>query len=205
LEGDHVATIRSMARFLSDGTVGDGVKVVSSSKEAAIALSDAAPRRGGRSQVPAYALGAAGGVAIIAGGVLYANAQPTSSIYSDAQARTIYTMVGGSVLVGGGTYLWLRDSGLTSQRSAALVGAGVAAIASGTVLFLVDQDPSPNLPYSIRDTTVSGIVVGATGLVLTGLGVWLWQKPDGVDHRDASQVTFSPSTGGGRISYSRTF
>jgi hypothetical protein len=154
---------------------------------------------------PAFALGAAGAVALVAGGVLYAHAQPTSSIYSDAQARTIYTMVGGSVLLGGGTYLWLRNLGLTSERSAALLGGGLAAVASSAVLLLVNQEPSPNLPQSIRDTTTSGLAVGATGLVLTGLGIWLWQKPEGVASRDSSQVTFSPSTGGGRVSYSRTF
>lgn len=61
-----------------------------------------------------------------------------------------------------------------------IAGAGLAAFATGVVLFALDQDPvtRPDQDASrrYRDTRTRGIVLGATGLAAAGIGGYLWWR-----------------------------
>jgi hypothetical protein len=105
-------------------------------------------------------------------------------------------MLGGSLALGGGTYLWLRESTSTSVLTSAILGAGVTAIAAGAELYLTDEDPSPTGPRYIRDSATQGAVIGASGLVLAGAGIWLW-------HREASASGSDSSTNGRTTAFKR--
>jgi hypothetical protein len=82
-------------------------------------------------------------------------------------------MLGGSLVLGGGVYLWSRESFGASRLTAGLLGSGVAAVAAGLEFYLVAEEPLPSAPKYIRDTATRGIVLGAAGLAATGAGVWL--------------------------------
>lgn len=184
LEGDITEQVRRLARYLSDGTVGTGLKLISPDHDEAVpALMVSAERP--RSTLIAKGVGAAGLAAITIGAVEYLRnpydvTKPNSG-GDDGRDSFVGIMLGGSVLVGGGVYLWLRESESASYLSAGLVGAGAASITAGTVLYLTDQDPDPQEPRFIRDTATSGLVLGASGVALTGVGIWLmYRDKDGV-------------------------
>jgi hypothetical protein len=61
-----------------------------------------------------------------------------------------------------------------------IAGAGLAAFATGVVLFALDEDPvtRPDQDASrrYRDTRTRGIVLGAAGLAAAGIGGYLWWR-----------------------------
>jgi hypothetical protein len=57
-----------------------------------------------------------------------------------------------------------------------LMGAGVAALIGGVVMFAIDEDPDPQDTTSLtyRDTATAGVVLGAAGAAALGVGIYLW-------------------------------
>jgi len=125
-------------------------------------------------------VGGAGLVAISLGAVEYLRhpydfRKPPNGV-DDGRDPYVYTMLGGSLLLGGGMYLWLRELQSTTHLSAGLVGVGAASIVTGSVLYLTDQDQGPSEPPIIRETATRGVVLGASGVALTGAGLWLMYR-----------------------------
>jgi hypothetical protein len=176
LEGDMPAQVRRLAKYLADGTVGSGLRLISQDPaRPAPSLTVTADRP--RSSVIGKTVGGAGLVAISLGAVEYLRhaydfRKPPNG-EDDGRDPYVYTMLGGSLLLGGGMYLWLRESQSTTHLSAGLVGVGAASIVAGSVLYLTDQDESPTEPAFIRETATRGVVLGASGIALTGAGLWL--------------------------------
>lgn len=183
LEGDRAALLRSLARYLADGTVGPGLSVIEHAR------SDSPPVQALRDSVrgstpwTSRLVMAAGGLTFAAGGVVYAVsdaddfARPT---YDDRRGPAVAVMLGGSAALGAGVYLWLRESRATDQLTAALIGAGAASILAGGAMYLTDEDlhadPGEWQRSRFRDTAAAGVVVGTAGLALTGVGLWLLQR-----------------------------
>lgn len=174
--------LRDLARFLFDGTLAEGVSVLPRSAGAASITSRAATSDRG-STIPAMIVGGAGLLATTAGGIAYVASKGydfrNPSAYVDRKTPALDVMLGGSLALGGGTYLWLRESRSAGVLPAVLLAAGATSIASGLELYLTDEDPGPTGPRYIRDTAAQGLVIGASGLALTGAGLWLL-------HRDSS-------------------
>jgi hypothetical protein len=138
-------------------------------------------------------VGGVGVLATAAGGIAYVASKSydfrNPSAYVDRKTPALDAMLGGALALGGGTFLWLRQSRSTSLLTAGILGAGVTAIAAGAELYLTDEDPSPTGPIYIRDTATPGAVIGLSGLALAGAGIWLW-------HREASASGSDSSTNG---------
>ncbi len=111
---------------------------------------------------------------------------------TDGRNPVVGVMFAGSAVLGGGVYLWCRDSFSASRVTAGMLGLGVASISTGIQLYLAAEDPLPTGPRYIRDTATRGAIVGVTGAVLTGAGIWLL-------HRDRSSAK-RPDASGGRPS-----
>lgn len=203
LDGDRRALLRSLAKYLADGTVGPSLNIIGSGQN------DAPPMQALRESVrPATRwtsklVVAAGGLALAAGSVAFLAteaddfAPPTSD---DPRAPAVGVMLGGSVVVGTGVYLWLRESRETSVLAAALVGAGAASLVAGGALYLTDEDQAPYPPpnqwqrETYRDSATLGVIVGAAGVALATSGIWL-------RHRE-SRRSSSPDTSGPTVSVS---
>jgi hypothetical protein len=97
-------------------------------------------------------------------------------------------MIGGSVVIGGGTYLWLRASRSVGALPAGTIATGVTAALAGAALYYTDQDPGRSAPPVIRDTATIGMIVYSSGVALTGVGLWLWHREKA---RPRSQVLTS--------------
>ena len=70
-------------------------------------------------------------------------------------------------------------------------GLGSAALVAGAVLFVTSEtDDGTQLFY--RDTRLLGAGVAAGGLVLTGLGTWLWLKNGPRDSAAAPLASVGP-------------
>ncbi len=65
--------------------------------------------------------------------------------------------------------------GSTTLLPVITMGAGVAMIVTGGVLFAIDKDKGPEEPEFIRDTAPAGIVVGIAGVLAVG-GGFLWYR-----------------------------
>lgn len=185
LVGDRTEQVRKLARFLSDGTPSPGVKVIAQPKEApeVIASSSSAPSSG-RTTWPGFAVTGAGALTVAVAGVVYAvlpaddHTQPT---YDDKRTSAVVAMAGGSVVLGAGTYLYLRESQGVGFWPAALLGAGVTGLVSGPTYYFTREDPNTSgyVRKYYRGTGPLGVALGASGLVLTGAGLWLWHREHG--------------------------
>jgi hypothetical protein len=182
LEGDRRALLRSLAKYLADGTAGPTLNIIGSGQN------DAPPVQALRDSVrqptrwTSKLVLAAGGLAVAAGSIAFMAteaddfAPPTSD---DPRYPAVGVMIGGSAVIGTGVYLWLRESRTTSALAAALVGAGAASMVAGGALFLTDEDHAPYPPpnewqrETYRDSATLGVVVGAAGVALMGTGIWL--------------------------------
>jgi hypothetical protein len=172
--------LRDLGRFLVDGTVSDGVNVIESGPQPRLAVDAPAPSAR-RSVLPAALTTTAGVLTVVAGATAYATTTYDPATASDdGKGPAVKVMIGGSALLGGGVYLWLRETRATSRLTAGLLGAGVASLTAGAVLYVTDQDPGPRLPPYIRDSATGGVVLGASGLALAGLGAWLFYR-EGAD------------------------
>jgi hypothetical protein len=74
------------------------------------------------------------------------------------------------------------------------IGIGGAAIISGTVLIVLDQDPDPKGPQQPRfyDTAQFGVATLAAGFVIAATGVYFLMRPHAT-----STATLAPLPGGG--------
>lgn len=175
------ALLRSLGTYLYNGTMAASLRLLrppSSGEASSGAVSDSDTRRSTwiPGQVPSAVM-VAGTVTIVGGAVAYA-ATPYDQYHprsdgTDGRSQAVYVMLGGSLGLGGGAYLWSRASLSTSRITAGALAMGVASIAAGVELYLVHQDPSPTGPMYIRDTAKTGLIVGSSGLALTGVGIWL--------------------------------
>jgi hypothetical protein len=85
------------------------------------------------------------------------------------------------------------------------IGAGSAAVVTGTVLVLVDSKPSndPNSEHSryYYSTKGPGIVTGIGGVLSVGAGLYLLHR----QHVARSMLTVTPLHGGGAVHWTRSF
>jgi hypothetical protein len=84
---------------------------------------------------------------------------------------------------------------------ALLLGLGVAAIATGVVLYTTSEVDDGTRP-TYRDSKPAGIGVAAGGLVIAGIGGWLWVRAG--RSVDSAPVATMTSTGG-YLGWSRAF
>jgi hypothetical protein len=82
------------------------------------------------------------------------------------------------------------------------IGIGGAAIVSGTVLIVLDQDPNPMGPQQPRfyDTAKLGAATLAAGVVLAATGVYFLMRPHAT-----STATLAPLPGGAAIGWAGRF
>lgn len=176
LDGDRVANIRSLAKYLADGTVSPGVNVIPNNvKEPVPVLAARAsrpPLTTATTTTPAKMVGTAGMLAIGTGGLVYLTGHPDRSVKEDRRTVAVQVVTGGSVVLGAGVYLWLREARSTDRLAAATLGAGAAAIIAGGVLFFTDEDERADSHY-FRDTERTGLIAGTAGLAMAGVGLWL--------------------------------
>ena len=153
---------------------------------------------------PAATMGA-GSLSIIGGAVAFVRTsydqQHPPSDGTDGRNPAAGVMLGGSLVLGGGVYLWSRASFGASRLTAGALGVGVASVAAGVELYLVAQDPIPTEPKYIRDSATKGLVLGAAGLAVTGTGLWLLQRDRAAAaaaeaSTNASRVTVVPTHSG---------
>lgn len=169
------ALLRSLARYLYDGTMAAGLRVLPRTASDATSVALVASQSDkARAWIPMIGLGA-GGVAIGVGAAVYVRNpyDPTKPAADDGRDPYVGVMLGGTAVLGGSVYLWARESTSASRLSAALLGTGSTAIAAGAVLYLTKQDPAADQPRYIRDSGSIGIGVGTAGLAIAGAGVWL--------------------------------
>jgi hypothetical protein len=176
--------LRALGTYLYDGTMAAGLRVLRSparGEAPTVALLDSAkaPSTWTPSWIPATAMGA-GSLAIVGGAVMYArksyDQQHPFSDGTDGRNPSVGVMLGGSLVLGGGVYLWSRESFGANRLTAGLLGTGIASVAAGLEFYLVAEEPLPTAPKYIRDTATTGIILGAAGLAMTGAGVWLLQR-----------------------------
>jgi hypothetical protein len=192
LDGDRAANIRSLAKYLADGTVSPELNVIpNGGKEPVRVLAARTSLGPSTSAVPAKVVGAAGLLAITVGGVLYVTAHPNGSVREDRRTAAVQVVVGGSVVLGAGTYLWLREARSTNRLTAAALGAGASAIIASGTLFFTDEDATGEGRY-YRDTERTGLIVGTAGLAITGVGLWLL-------HREGNDARISGRSEGARL------
>jgi hypothetical protein len=176
LEGNRLASIRSLARFLGDGTVSPGVNVIPNDvKEPVPALAARASHRSSSATLPATLVAAAGVVTMGTAGAVYLAAHPDGSVTEDRRTVAVQVVMGGSAVFGAGIYLWLRETRSTNRLTAAVLGAGTAATISGGVLFLTREEERSDAHY-YRNTAQSGLIMGTVGLAMVGGGLWLLHR-----------------------------
>jgi hypothetical protein len=196
--------LRSLARFLYDGTMAAGLRVLPGADKGvsqAVSLANEADRPR-RSLLPPTTI-AVGALAIAFGSVEYLRHpyDPKNGEVDDGRDPFVGAMLGGSVVLGGGIYWWLREVQPASHLTAALLGAGLAGTASGVELYLTNQEPAAEGPRYIRDSAALGIGVGVAGLTLTGVGLWFLHR----DRADEQSHVRGPSSARRRHSLSASF
>lgn len=173
--------LRSLARFLYDGTMAAGLRVLPRASEGAsptVALLDStSPSRA--SLLPKVATGV-GALAIAVGAIEYVRNpyNPQKPAEYDGRTPLVEVMLGGSVALGGGVYLWVRDMRPSSRLTAALLGAGIAGLTAGAELYLTNEEAVPNSPRYIRATSSMGVGVGLVGVAMAGVGLWRLYRED---------------------------
>lgn len=169
--------LRALGRYLYDGTAAAGLRLLRRPATGETATAVPADSKAGRSTWLPVAVGATGALVVLGGAVEYlrhpydSRNQPADG--TDGRNSWVGVMVSGSVALGGGVYLWSRDSLSASRTASAALGMGVAALGSGLQLYLVNQQPSSDEPRYIRQTRTLGLVVGGAGIAATGIGIWL--------------------------------
>ena len=206
------ALLRSLGTYLYNGTMAAGLRVprgASSGDSPAVALQDSDTQRPtwAPTWVPTVVT-ATGALAVAVGAAAYVgqhfdpNNRPSDG--TDGKNPLVGVMLGGGVVIGGGVYLWSRESLSASRITAGALGVGVASIAAGLELYLVDQDETGMTLY-YRDSATMGLIAGATGIALAGTGLWLLHRertsaasPEAAaTHRSARVASWAPfvSTG----------
>jgi len=181
------ALLRSLGTFLYNGTMSAGLRVLHHPLKAEAPADGLLGLRGSNTEhstwttawLPPAVVGA--GALTILGATLayrrtsYDPSNPPSD-GTDGRNPVVGIMLGGSLLAGGGVYLWSRNAVSADRLAAGALGAGAASIAAGVELYLVDQDPGYTLPRSVRNTATAGVIAGAAGIALVGTGIWLLRR-----------------------------
>ena len=182
LDGDRRALLRALAKYLADGTESPGLNVIARDR------SDMRPARALRESVRSTSrtpllIAGLGALAFVASGTVYVASEAddfTQPTYDDKRSPAVKAMVGSSLVLGSGIYLWVREARSGSVLSAALIGAGASALLSGGALFLTDEDLHNDRQRfhrpTYRDTAGLGLAVGVTGIAMTSVGLWLLRQ-----------------------------
>ena len=117
-DGADERTLRSLARFLADGTPGDGVEVIRDLTSRGVRSASGASGGDGRSRLLPSLLVGVGVAAFVAGGVLYMIDQDpnpdTPSVYRNTAPAGLTMGAAGLAAVGMGIWLWGARSGRSS-------------------------------------------------------------------------------------------
>jgi hypothetical protein len=121
----------------------------------------------------------------------------------EGRTTPVAVFFGSSLALGAGVYLYLRTA-KTGAATAAALGAGIAALLSGAMLYAMDEDPYSGpgpLRYHYRDTAPVGLILGSAGVALTGAGIWLLRR----EPRARSMPIVSAARARGFIGWSTAF
>jgi hypothetical protein len=200
LDGDRRALVRSLAKYLADGTVDPNLNVIGRDRSNSPPVQALRDSVGRSTSWTAELVLATGGLAVAAGSVAYVVSEAddfTQPTFDDDRDPSVGVVLGGSAVLGAGVYLWLRESRTTSVLTAALVGVGAASVVAGSALYLTDEDPDPSPDKwqrkRVRDTATLGLVVGAAGAAIVGAGLWRL-------HGEANRRSPSPTASGPAVS-----
>jgi len=174
------AGMRSLARFLVDGTRSNHLNVIEGGPGAYPSMSAQASGRG-LSLTSKIVLGS-GAVAFAAG----VGAYRLSGV--DGRSSAVYAVVASSPVLGAGIYLGLRDLTSAPPVASALLGGSAASLVAGTFLYVTDEDPD-GARRTYRDSATIGLIVGGTGVALAGAGAWLWYRERAHRSEPASSAT----------------
>jgi hypothetical protein len=173
------ASLRELARLMAEGGVpSDGVTLIGDGTLAAEPRDDT--KRGQWwSQPYPYLIG--GSAVMLASTAFYWGTPAddyTQPTYDDYRSPAVLTFMAGSLVLGGGVYLWLRSERATSVLTAATIGVGVSAAFSGLMLYATDEDLHTEgfQRPQYRDTATSGVVLGGAGVAATGIGMILLMR-----------------------------
>ena len=181
--GGGEALLRSLGTYLYNGTMAAGLRVprrALNGDSPSVSFRDSDTRRS--TWRPGWmptvvttvgALAVAGGAAAYVGRHLDQNDPPSDG--TDGRRPLVGAMLGGDLVIGAGVYLWSRESLSAGRVAAGALGVGVATIAAGVQLYLVDQDPT-GVTRQYRDSAPIGVITGAAGVALTGAGLWLLHR-----------------------------
>jgi len=67
------------------------------------------------------------------------------------------------------------------------MGVGGAMVATGIVMFAIDQDKGPQEPLFIRDTAPAGVAIGAAGIAVV-VGGYLWYRMTGAHSQPVAAI-----------------
>jgi len=178
---DGARGLRSLARFLYDGTVSDNLSVVSRPGSTARPTQADAPGRL-LVTISEIAMGT-GAVAVATGGIVYARSMDDDSALTHPGKRAVAvgTIATGSALLGAGVYVWVRETRSADVLPSAALGAGIASVVAGGVVYLMSDTSAADQRY-YTNTRTPGLIIGGSGLALTGIGLWLL-------HRNAEAAT----------------
>jgi hypothetical protein len=189
--------MRSLARFLFDGTSNGNLNVIERGQGTYTSSAPVAPS-GNLTLTSGLVLGV-GGIAVAGGIGTYIVSKPddhTAPTYDDYKSPAVDVVVASSPVLGAGIYLTLRDTTTAGRLTSALLAAGATSLVLGSFLYLTDEDEDMRttgyVRKTYRDSAEHGVIIGGSGVLLTGLGAWLW-------HRERDRLSLSASASG-RIS-----
>lgn len=168
LDDDRAQKLRSLAQFLADGRARDDRLV------GAVGVETAAEPRDAQRAPPRWLIGS-----LVAGGMLATTAGavlPAARDTHDARRIGVDMSIIGGAMLGTGTYVWCRRSTDLSRTSAALLGAGIGALAASIATYLVDEDPGPAGRPVIVDTALYSATAGIAGTALVGAALLVWSR-----------------------------
>lgn len=169
-------SLRQLARLMAEGGVpSDGITLIEGGVLAAETRDDTTHGPWWRRSSP-YLMG--GAALVLASTALYVGTPAddyTKPTYSDYRSPAVLTFMGGSVVLGSGVYLWLRDERSATVLAAATIAGGVAATLSGVMLYATDEDLHTQgwQRPTYRDSAGAGVVWGTAGLAATSIGLFL--------------------------------
>jgi hypothetical protein len=172
---DGAAGVRSLARFLYDGTLSDQLNIEHDSSTSV--TSGRTSVGTGLTLTSKLVLGV-GTAAFIGSAATYVVSKRDPVIYDDGKTGAVRFMVASTPVLGAGLYLSLRDTTTASRLTSALLGAGAASLIAGTALYVTDEDPDTTRRY-YRNSATPGVIVGGLGVVMTGVGAFLWYRERG--------------------------
>jgi hypothetical protein len=162
------------------------------------------PRRWRRVSQVVIGLGALGAVGSTAVYLASPADDRTLPTYDDRKAPAADVFVGSSFVMGAGLYLYLRESRSISDVTAAMLGAGAAALLAGAMWYAADEDVYQGSGWRREyyyDSAIHGLIAGSAGVALTGVGIWLLTR----DLRGTSVPIASMERGSGFMGWAGHF